>query len=818
MNKNLLINLNLLSLFMLLAFCSSSYAQTSRGTVTGKVVTSRNEPAANVSIGLEGTNYGTATNDRGEFTFKAPAGSYTIIISYVGVQRVEVPVTVTAGETTAVPEISINASLSQLSEVNVIASRSNRFTSRVSTDAAKIPLNNLENSQSYTTITNGLLKEQQLFSVDDALRNAPGVQKMWDATGRAGDGGGYFSLRGFTVQSRLRNGVAGLVTNTVDAANVEKIEVIKGPSATLFGSNLTSFGGLINRVTKKPYEVFGLELGHTVGSYDLNRTSIDLNTPVDKNKDVLFRLNAAYNYEGSFQNYGKARSFAAAPTLSVKVNDKLSLLFEAELFYTRNSAKPFFFFSSTPKQLGISNANQLNIDYKQAYSNDNITQFSRSTNYFAQANYKISDHFTSQTIFTSSNSFSNGASPYYYLVTDAVALNDPTAVGNNYILRYDQSTSNSKLNATEVQQNFNGDFNIGVMRNRFVVGLDYQHQNSRQVFFGNFYGVAPINSSTFDYGAFNKQVVDATNAANPLTSANTFPYIFKTNTYSAYVSDVINLTEELIASAGVRVDHFENKGSFNLDGVETSKPFSQTAFAPKFGLIFQPIKDQLSLFANVQGGFINPGLYTNADNVPTVAELQRATQIEGGVKLAMFDGKLNGTISYYNIDLTNTLRAVPSSPVFAQIQDGTQTSKGFETEIIAAPFVGFNVVAGFSYNDSRFTKADADVEGLRPNVAGSPYLANLYVSYRLPQTAVKGLGVGLGGNYASNNKIINSVSQGSFELPEYYLFNGSVFLDREKYRFGLSVNNLTDRKYFTGYTTVNAQRLRQFVLTASYKL
>ncbi|RZL11235.1 MAG: TonB-dependent receptor, partial [Pedobacter sp.] len=94
----------------------------------------------------------------------------------------------------------------------------------------------------------------------------------------------------------------------------------------------------------------------------------------------------------------------------------------------------------------------------------------------------------------------------------------------------------------------------------------------------------------------------------------------------------------------------------------------------------------------------------------------------------------------------------------------------------------------------------------------------LYVSYRLPQTAIEGLGVGLGGNYASNNKIINSVSQGSFELPEYYLFNGSVFLDRAKYRFGLSVNNLTDRKYFTGFTTVNAQRLRQFVLTASYKL
>jgi len=109
------------------------------------------------------------------------------------------------------------------------------------------------------------------------------------------------------------------------------------------------------------------------------------------------------------------------------------------------------------------------------------------------------------------------------------------------------------------------------------------------------------------------------------------------------------------------------------------------------------------------------------------------------------------------------------------------------------------------------------VQGLRPNTAGSPYLANLYISYRIPQTLVKGLGVGFGGNYVSENKVINSVSQGTFILPSYTLLNANVFLDRAKYRFGLSGNNLTDKQYFTGYTTVNPQKLRQFILSASYK-
>lgn len=794
-----------------------------RGTIQGKVVTNNNEPADNVSIGLEGTGYGTTTKANGEYSFKAPAGSYKIIISYVGVERVEVPVTVTAGQTTTVPQITVRASQSQLSEVNVIANRANKFTRKISADVAKIPLNNLENAQSYSVVTSELLKEQQIFSVDDALKNAPGIQKLWDATGRAGDGGGYFTLRGFVTQTSLRNGIAGLVTSSIDAVNIDKIEVIKGPSATLFGSTLTSFGGLVNRVTKKPYDSFGLEIGESVGSYDLNRTTIDLNTPIGSN--VSLRLNSAYNYEGSFQNYGQSRSFAVAPSLAIKATDKLSFLLESEVFVGRNSAKPFFFFYDSPLALGASKVSDLNINYKNAYVNDDIKSFSRSTNYFATVNYKFSDKLKSQTVFSSSNSYSNGASPYFYLVTDSTAIKIARKPGvadlpdlpgqANYIFRNDQSTFHSKLNAIEIQENINSDFNIGTTRHRFVVGLDFQHQNSNQVYYGGSYGIAPINDPNYDYGSFNKQLVDA----NIYDPAAAFPYIYKTNTYSAYASDVVNITDRLIATVGLRVDRFENKGNYKLDGTQSAPPFSQTGFSPKFGLIFQPIKDALSLFANYQNGFQNPTPFTGEGGATVSPKIQNANQIEGGVKMALFNGKLNGTVSYYRINLTNVLRTLPGSggqPI--KVQDGTQNSKGFEGEIIANPIASVNIIAGFSYNDSKFTKSGADVQGLRPNTAGSPYLANFYASYRLPVTALKGLGIGFGGNYASANKIINSVSQGSFELPSYTVLNGNLFYDRSKYRLGLSVNNLANKEYYTGYTTINPQRLRQFILSASYKL
>jgi iron complex outermembrane receptor protein len=798
----------------------NTFAQ-SRGTVTGKVVTSKGEVAENVSVGLIGTSSGSTTNNSGEFSFKAPSGTYTLIISYVGVQRIEVPVTVVAGQTTTVPQITVNASLSQLSEVNVIANRANRFTRKLSVDVGKIPLNNLENAQSYTTITNELIKEQNVFTVDESLRNSPGIQKLWDATGRAGDGGGYYTLRGFTTQTSVRNGVAGLVTSGIDAINIDKIEVIKGPSGTLYGSVLTSYGGLINRVTKKPYETFGAEIGHTVGNYDLSRTTLDLNTPLGSN--VAFRLNTAYNYEGSFQNYGKSRNFAAAPSLSIKANDKLSFLLEAEMFYGRNSAKPFFFFYDSPKTMGITKVSDLNIDYYNAYSNDNIKSYSRTINYFGQANYKFSNRLTSQTLFSSSNSFSNGASPYYYLVTDATAigidkLSNPASTlpdlpgNNNYIFRNDQSTSNSKLNAIQIQENINGDFDLASMRHRFVVGIDFQRQDSRQIYFGNSYGIAPINDPTFDYGAFNKQKVDA----NPFNTAAAYPYIYKKNTYAAYASDVINLTDKLIASLGVRVDRYENKGNYNLAGDQTAKPFNQTAVSPKFGLVYQAVKDAFSLFANYQNGFNNPDPFLDANNVLVTPKIQNANQIEGGVKMGLFDGKLNGTISYYRINVTNIIRPIPGSAI-GSLQDGTQNSKGFEAEIAASPVASVNIIAGFAYNDSKYTKSAPDVEGYRPTTAGAPYLANLYVSYRLPQNTIKGLGVSVGGNYASTNKVINSVSQGTFELPSYTLLNSSIFLDRAKYRFTFSGNNLTNKHYYTGFTTINPQKLRQFILSANYK-
>lgn len=772
--------------------------------IKGKVTTTDGKPAPYVTVQITGTTKGAVTDENGEFSIRRlTPGTYTLHITLVGFETVEKTVTTEAGQTVNVSfELQLNDK--QLQEVVISGRRA--LTSSSSDYANKMTLKNLENAQTVTTISKELLKEQVVLSVDDAMRNVTGMTKVWDATGRSGDGGSYYNLRGFLVQSQLRNGIAGNVSSRIDVANLEKIEVLKGPSATLFGNVLTSYGGLINRVTKKPYDGFGGELNFTAGSYGLYRLGADVNAALDKDHNVLLRVNSAYSYEGSWMDNGWNRNFVFAPSLSYKVNDKLSFLFDAEFAQGNNTGLNVYFFpwGLTIADLGVDRADKLKVDYKRSYVSDDIYQTARSINFFGQMNYKMSGNWTSQTNFTVTNSFSDGPSPYFYLLP------------NNRISRNDQYTDNSKDQVIEIQQNFIGDFQIGSLRNRLTAGLDFFYHNSDQFFAGNTLDTIDVSLDTIsNYRDFNRTNLDKVYLEKG--NAFTYPMIFTTNTYSAYLSDVLNITDNLMVLGALRVDHFVYNGTYDPTTGKKSGAYNQTKLSPKLGIVYQPVKDMVALFANYQNGFTNkaPGINPTTGTLVSYKP-ENANQWEAGVKLDLFEGKLTSTFSYYDIRVKDILR--PSSIPNVSVQDGTQYSKGIDAEVIASPFPGMNVVAGFAYNDSKYEKAaDKNVEGRRPGTAGAPYVANLWLSYRIPTGKLQGLGAGFGGNYAGDNKVINDATIGVFTLPSYTVLNASIFYDHPKFRVSAKMDNLTNEKYWIGYTTVNPQKLRSFAASLAFK-
>ncbi|WP_315816178.1 TonB-dependent receptor plug domain-containing protein [Paraflavitalea speifideaquila] len=179
---------------------------------------------------------------------------------------------------TVVIDFVLNQNATQLEEVVVSSknlNRANRFV-------AKMPLKNLENPQVYSTVSAETFKQQGITNFDDAMRNIPGISRTWESTGRAGDGASYFALRGFDAQPTMYNGLPGITSGNLDPANIEEIEVIKGPSGTLFGGSFYSYGGIINTITKKPYFTTGGEIAYNFGSFGLNRITADINTPSAK--------------------------------------------------------------------------------------------------------------------------------------------------------------------------------------------------------------------------------------------------------------------------------------------------------------------------------------------------------------------------------------------------------------------------------------------------------------------------------------------------------------------------------------------------------
>ncbi|MFG4004079.1 TonB-dependent siderophore receptor [Flavobacterium aquidurense] len=745
-------------------------AQTeSNGQIKGTIITNDGNASQGVIVKLIEINKSAVTNASGNYEFKkVPFGTYTLEVTMSGYASSTETAEVTEQSPSATVDIRVNSSVQNLEDV-VIRTGGNRFAKKESIDVAKMPLKNIENSQVYIIVSKELMKEQVITDYNSAFKNVPGA-----GIAEVRNQGRTTSIsRGFPTPQVVRNGVGSFTYTTIDPSNLERIEVIKGPSATLFGSTLSSFGGLFNRVTKKPFDTFKGEVSYSAASWDLNRLTADINTPINEDKTALLRINTALHSERSFQDAGFNRNFSFAPSFSYQVNDRLTLLIDAEFsIYKATSPTRLAPFAVKGTESSIE---ALNIPYKLSFANNTINYTSQQYNIFAQLKYKMSDEWTSQTILSRTRSSSDG-----YVVS--LQMMSPTTI------RQQVTYQESPFYGTDIQQNFIGVFKIGKLKNRVVAGLDFYSLRATR-------NDAIVNMPAMDYkkpgDAYNNFNIEkvAPMFANPNLKFNNFVSNDE-NTYSAYVSDVLNVTDQLLVMGGIRMDRYENKGTYYPSKDSIAGNYNQTAFSPKFGLVYQIVKDKVSVFGNYMNGFSN---VSGSDFDGNTFKPNQANQYEGGFKFDL--NKISATLSYYDIQVTNITRDDPDHANFS-IQDGTQVSKGFEAELIANPISGLNIVAGYTYNDSKYEKSNASVQGLRPTTAGSPRTANLWASYRIVKGPAQGLGFGFGGIYGSEYYQTNTTSF-KFSIPSYTVLDASLFYDQPRYRLGLKVDNVTNEKYWS---------------------
>jgi iron complex outermembrane recepter protein len=765
--------LNVIILLFMLQFSSilvnAQNSKPQKGSISGKITILDGSSAQGVTVKLKEIKKGTVSDVDGKFELKNLSfGKYTVQMIRVGFDGSAQMVEITPENPVVYLEMKLDYTSQKLEEV-IISSGGNRFAKKESEDVSKMQLKNMENPQVYSVVSKELMKEQLITDYNSAFKNVPGA-----GVAEVRNQGRTSNIsRGFSTPQLVRNGVGSFTYTTIDPANLERIEVIKGPAATLFGSTISSFGGLFNRVTKRPFDTFKGEISYSAASYDLNRLTADVNTPLNEEKTALLRINTALHSERSFQDAGFYKNYLIAPSFSYVVNDRLTLSLDVEMSGSKATSPTRLVIAPTLVNLKARSITDLQMPYKLSFANNTVSYTSQQYNIFAEAKYKISEQWKSQTIVSRTRSSSEGYTVALNLLTDST-------------LRQAVTNQDYPYYGTDIQQNFNGDFKIGSLRNRVVLGVDFYSLRATR------------NDATVNMPALNFKKPGA--AYNNFNSAKIAP-LFTTatynnqvsnqeTTYSAYVSDVLNITDKLLVMAGVRVDRYFNGGTYDFANDVNKGKYNQTAFSPRFGAVYQIVKDKVSIFGNYMNGFSNNG---GSDFDGNTFKPSYANQFEGGAKFDL--DKISATLSYYDIKVTNTLYDDVAHANFS-LQDGTQLSKGFEAEIIANPVPGLNIIAGYTYNDSKYTKANASVEGLRPATAGAPKMANIWISYRLIDGPAQGLGLGFGGVYGSSYNQVNTATF-KFSIPSYTVLDAAVFYDKPKYRIGLKIDNLTNEKYWS---------------------
>jgi iron complex outermembrane receptor protein len=732
----------------------------------------------------------------------------------VGLQSKKQNVTITAGQV-AEADFVLSENATQLEEV-IVSGRVD--LNKEESYVGKTPLRKLENPQSYNSVSSEILKQQAVTNYDDAFRNVPGIARTWESTGRDGDGASYFALRGLEGQPALVNGLPGITNGTLDPANVEQIQVMKGPSATLFGANATSYasyGGLINTVTKKPYFTKGGEITYNVGSFGLNRITADVNAPLSSTDKVALRVNTAYHSEGSFQDAGFKKSFFIAPSLAYEVTDRLKFLVVTEILEQERAVAPVFFNTNRAAPLTYSNVKELNLNPDLSFTNNSLSIKNPRTNIQAQMIYKLSDSWSSQTVISRATTESDGYYSYIW----------PDAEGTNFG-QYFTYVKESRV-ATDFQQNFNGDFKIAGLRNRILIGMDYFHQQATNNGLGYVWvrNVTPQGGENFidpDTGeerdpiSMSKPSIDALLAATTPGNSNA-----SNSALGVYISDVINVTDQLLVLASLRGDYY------NTEAVKSdpTDDFDEFVLSPKFGIVYQALPEKLSVFANYQNAFHNNGLVSVADADGSNPRLKafkpdEGNQWEAGIKTNLLKDRLFATASYYDIKVKNRLVGDPAN-FYNTLQLGAIESKGFEIEFTANLVTGLSLIGGYSHNETLNTKGiESDFysePGRVPGGQGPQDQINFWGTYQFTKGALKNLGAGLGGNYASAYRVADNSITGIFDLPSYTVINASVFYNVDKFRIAINVNNVANEKYYIGYWSVNPQKPRNAVVSLAYK-
>lgn len=623
------------------------------------------------------------------------------------------------------------------------------------------------------TFTSDLRKDQQALRIEDIIRDIGGAVQTNNAQLRPDS----FFLRGLemTSQNFRKNGFLDPTYTPRDFANVERIDVFKGPASIVYGSAQPA--GTVNVITKKAVADRFAYGAQTYGSYGLMRYTADVNG-MNRQGNVLVRVNTAYENHGSFRDFGFGEREFVSPTATWLIDSDTAFTMEGEFLHDRRRFDTgLVAVNGNPDALP--RGRLMNDPSDRQVFHDYRGTLSLTHNF----NDRWSVYVGGTTLFYDAPSVVNIPQSFFGINPTPGALYQGGPLNRSLNTATMFAEQNHALIA-----NLYGEFNTGRFLHQTVLGTeqDWFVVNHDQ-FTTSIPGIdasgtfVPTNSDPF----FSDITTSAFTFDNPG---------FRQNRHAIYWQDYTHITERLKVMTGVRWDHLDQTYNRSLQflgfpifgPVSTKQSFDQGT--PRVGVVYEAIPDALSYYAVYTTSFNPSGgaIFAQTPN-PLKPELGRIW--EGGIKANVLDG-LTFTLSGFHIVRQNVSTQISN---FNVVQADTQRSQGVEMNMVGQLTERWSTLSNWAFTDVVQSDATGLISG---RVRGVPlYTGNVWTRYNLIQERNRTVGVALGyihvgqrrGDYTS-----------PLVLPAYNRWDLGMYGRYGRWDLAGYIENIFDIRYTTG--------------------
>ncbi len=603
--------------------------------------------------------------------------------------------------------------------------------------------------QSIQVVPAQVLEDLNSTRIDRALDFAGGVS-------RQNNFGGLtflnYSVRGFTTGELYKNGFAinrGSYSSP-DTSNIERIEVLKGPAASLYGRG--DPGGLVNIVSKRPQEEAFSTLSFSAGSWDRYRSSLDVNTPLNEDGSLLSRVNMAIEDNGSFRDHVGSQRRIVSPSLSWQLSPDTRLMLDAEFSRTES-----VFDRGIPAvngQLGsVKRSTFMGEPNDGDVRNDNQTLDLTLEHYLSDTwKLRLANHYTQGTLDGDSS--------------------EPQALVGTALTRFYRQRD-FEWNDTITQAELHGDFEFAGWQHQTLIGLEYENYRNSQKY--------PQSATLLSYGLdIYNPVYGQPKPA--LTRANDFHE--RTESYALNLQDQITFTDRLRGLVGVRLERIEQTALNRTTRVSNRQ--EKDVATPRLGLLYQ-LTPAVGVFANASTSFKPNTIGTRGQ----VYKPEKGLGYETGVKLDLLDGRLGGTIALFQIDKENV---ITTDAVGDSVAAGKARSQGLDMQFSGQLSDAVRIIGAYAYIDAEVTEGDAALPKGSDLLGIARHSGSLLSVYEFQNGALRGSDIGAAFNYVGER---SGQAGSDFTLPSYSTVDLLAhYKASEDVTLGLNLNNLFDRKYY----------------------